>query len=439
MAAIWLLGLFVGAAHAGILSLYGSDSLINFNDGARLTATCGNEPTVERLEPPSSCVASTTTQNIKVYLRSVPYCIGVAVTTPCVSFSPSYPPLFVCSLTGDNETINGTPTRANATAVTAPWGEQIGAEVYVSCDIPSLYALKRAAGIPDASGGAANYTVMVQHVAPDGSFTHTITFSGLPGGDRVRCELPVDAPSGSGSSVSGAAPAESFGVAVANESSSTATRWYTMNVSGVDYRFGEFLNDGQLVLSQRGTADFWMGSSGGNGAGSGGSAWFQSGGQHGGILELPSIVMEPGTYTVEVGDADRENGMTRISGPFPAPTTGYSCGRYTYASGYDTTVGWSPTGNVQSAPPVNLYTRGVAQGGAQAGRAGYGGSSGGTGGGPAGEVAGWTETPFMWGKGGGGRYGPPPQPDNSGNGGDGSEWSSYGKGGSGRFYIRMRI
>ena len=46
MAAIWLLGLLVGAAHAGTLNLYGSDSQINFNDGAKLTATCGNEPMV---------------------------------------------------------------------------------------------------------------------------------------------------------------------------------------------------------------------------------------------------------------------------------------------------------------------------------------------------------------------------------------------------------
>ena len=99
-------------------------------------------------------------------------------------------------------------------------------------------------------------------------------------------------------------------------------------------------------------------------------------------------------------------------------------------------------GNVQSAPPAHLYTIGGpgGWGGRQRGRAGYGGSGVQSSGGPAGEVAGWTETPFMWGAGGCSCTGAPsPEPDNSGNGGDGSQWSTYGKGGSGRFYVRLRI
>jgi hypothetical protein len=222
-----------------------------------------------------------------------------------------------------------------------------------------------------------------------------------------------------------------------NESASTATRWYTMNVSGVDYRHGEFLADGELVLLRRGVADFWMGAAGGNGAGSGQVGVFGGGGTYGGIWQMDSVVMEPGVYTVQVGDPDVDGGRTRIIGPFPGPTTGYTCGRYQYASGYGTIVGWSPTGSVQSAPPEHLYSQGSWATWHQKGNAGYGGSGSGYSGGAAGEVAGWTETPFAWGQGGGGSHSPMNRPDNSGSGGDGGVGSSFGKGGSGRFYIRI--
>ncbi len=240
----------------------------------------------------------------------------------------------------------------------------------------------------------------------------------------------------------------SFGVpsATFDESASTGATFYTMvdpDGSGNTYRVAEFLDHGTLVFSSGGTFDSWMGASGNSGGSSGASAIFGSGGNYGGIQELFNVVAEEGTFDVHVGSVYGQaykSDSSRITGPFQ----GFKqivCGTHqwtqgsTYAyRGYSESihqVDWD-------SPPIAYYGLGTAGGGAQAGRPGYGGNGSGGSGGPAGEVSGWTDTPFMWGRGGGGSYTLTPEPANTGNGGHGSQNSSYAEGGSGRVYIRVK-
>ena len=183
----------IALVRGGRLELTGKNTAITFGDGASLSASCGSTPAVDWLDKPINCLEQ---PSIQVYFRSVPMCLGVGVTTPCFSFNPRYPPLFMCTLVGSAATLNGQPAHVNASSVMAPSGEHLGFEVSMKCDIPKREALTRATGLSTGDAGIANLTVEIYHAAADGTFTRSIPFAGLPGGNRLTCDLPqIEPPS----------------------------------------------------------------------------------------------------------------------------------------------------------------------------------------------------------------------------------------------------
>jgi len=89
--------LVVGAT----LELQGPDSAILFGQGgstARLSASCESpKAVVSRF---SNLTALGQGQDVKAWLRGIPYCLNVDMEVPCVTKMDDYPPYFYCEYTG---------------------------------------------------------------------------------------------------------------------------------------------------------------------------------------------------------------------------------------------------------------------------------------------------------------------------------------------------
>ena len=230
--------------------------------------------------------------------------------------------------------------------------------------------------------------------------------------------------------------------AVINEAASTGCTFYDTTVDGVIYREAEFLNDGTIAFSASGGIHFWLGTAGGNGAGSGAGGIFGSPGRHGGIYQVDNFFVYEDTYEIVVGDPAppvSNDGKTRINRG--GITVVAASGNVWPGSG--NAVGWPVDQGVLGKAPTETFRDGISSehpwGGRSNGTAGWGGNGSGPNGGPPRTITDWGPAPFDWGRGGTSEQQTAASPPNSGKGGNGLQNSSFTYGGSGRAYIRVEI